>query len=100
MPSDCGTRTSIHSRVENRTDTASPAPPSAGKGIARAFGLGVITGAANDDCSAVGTYSQAGAQFGYTLLATAPFNPSSAPSMIQRSLIAAAPPACYPSVLR
>lgn len=41
-------------------------------GILRAFGLGIITGAADDDCSAVGTYSQAGAGFGYALLWTAP----------------------------
>lgn len=39
----------------------------------RAFGLGIITGSADDDCSAVGTYSQAGAAFGYSLLWTAPF---------------------------
>lgn len=39
----------------------------------RSFGLGIITGAADDDCSAVGTYSQAGAAFGYSLLWTAPF---------------------------
>jgi Mn2+/Fe2+ NRAMP family transporter len=42
-------------------------------GILRSFGLGIITGAADDDCSAVGTYSQAGAQFGYSLLWTSPF---------------------------
>jgi Mn2+/Fe2+ NRAMP family transporter len=42
-------------------------------GLLRSFGLGIITGAADDDCSAVGTYSQAGASFGYTLLWTAPF---------------------------
>ena len=41
-------------------------------GLLRSFGLGIITGAADDDCSAVGTYSQAGAGFGYTLLWTAP----------------------------
>jgi len=39
----------------------------------RSFGLGLITGAADDDCSAVGTYAQAGASFGYTLLWTAPY---------------------------
>jgi Mn2+/Fe2+ NRAMP family transporter len=39
----------------------------------RSFGLGLITGAADDDCSAVGTYSQAGAGFGYALLWTAPY---------------------------
>ena len=46
-----------------------------GKGrvsLLRSFGLGVITGAADDDCSAVGTYAQAGAAFGYSLLWTAP----------------------------
>jgi Mn2+/Fe2+ NRAMP family transporter len=41
--------------------------------ILRSFGLGIITGAADDDCSAVGTYSQAGASFGYSLLWTAPY---------------------------
>jgi NRAMP (natural resistance-associated macrophage protein)-like metal ion transporter len=41
--------------------------------LLRSFGLGIITGAADDDCSAVGTYSQAGASFGYQLLWTAPF---------------------------
>lgn len=45
----------------------------AGGSILRSFGLGIITGAADDDCSAVGTYSQAGAAFGYTFLWTAPF---------------------------
>ncbi len=42
-------------------------------GILRSFGLGIITGAADDDCSAVGTYSQAGASLGYMLLWTAPY---------------------------
>ena len=42
-------------------------------GILRSFGLGIITGAAVSDCFAVGTYSQAGAQFGYSLLWTSPF---------------------------
>ena len=40
--------------------------------LLRSFGLGIITGAADDDCSAVGTYAQAGAAFGYSLLWTAP----------------------------
>jgi Mn2+/Fe2+ NRAMP family transporter len=43
------------------------------RGLLRSFGLGIITGAADDDCSAVGTYSQAGASFGYTFLWTAPY---------------------------
>ena len=38
----------------------------------RSLGLGLITGAADDDCAAVGTYAQAGAHFGYSLLWTAP----------------------------
>ncbi len=40
--------------------------------VLRSLGLGLITGAADDDCSAIGTYAQAGAQFGYTILWTAP----------------------------
>ena len=40
--------------------------------ILRSLGLGLITGAADDDCSAIGTYAQAGAQLGYKLLWTAP----------------------------
>lgn len=38
----------------------------------RALGLGLITGAADDDCSAIGTYASAGANFGPALLWTAP----------------------------
>lgn len=38
--------------------------------VLRSLGLGLITGAADDDCSAVGTFAQAGAQFGYKLLWT------------------------------
>ncbi|HET9087194.1 MAG TPA: Nramp family divalent metal transporter [Acidobacteriaceae bacterium] len=40
--------------------------------ILRSLGLGLITGAADDDCSAIGTYAQAGAQLGYKVLWTAP----------------------------
>ncbi len=40
--------------------------------FARALGLGVVTGAADDDCSAIGTYASAGAQFGTSLLWMAP----------------------------
>lgn len=40
--------------------------------FARSLGLGVVTGAADDDCSAIGTYASAGAQFGTSLLWTAP----------------------------
>lgn len=38
---------------------------------AHAFGPGFVTGASDDDPSGVGTYAQAGAQFGYALLWTA-----------------------------
>ncbi|MBZ9951790.1 Nramp family divalent metal transporter [Mesorhizobium sp. BR1-1-15] len=41
-------------------------------GITRALGLGLITGAADDDCSPIGTYASAGARFGPDLLWTAP----------------------------
>ncbi len=40
--------------------------------LLRSLGLGLITGAADDDCSAIGTYAQAGAQLGYKALWTAP----------------------------
>jgi NRAMP (natural resistance-associated macrophage protein)-like metal ion transporter len=42
------------------------------RGFVRALGLGVVTGAADDDCSAIGTYASAGAQFGTALLWTPP----------------------------
>lgn len=42
------------------------------QGVLRALGLGLFTGAADDDCSAIGTYAQAGAQFGYKVLWSAP----------------------------
>jgi NRAMP (natural resistance-associated macrophage protein)-like metal ion transporter len=42
------------------------------RSILRSLGLGLITGAADDDCSAIGTYAQAGAQLGYAALWTAP----------------------------
>ena len=40
--------------------------------LGRAVGLGLITGAADDDPSAIGTYASAGAQFGPALLWMAP----------------------------
>ncbi|PBC02755.1 Nramp family divalent metal transporter [Mesorhizobium sp. WSM3860] len=42
------------------------------KGVGRAAGLALIAGAADDDCSAIGTYASAGARFGPDLLWTAP----------------------------
>lgn len=43
-----------------------------GGGALRTLGLGVITGAADDDCSAIGTYAAAGAKLGPAFLWTAP----------------------------
>ncbi len=43
-----------------------------GSGFLRAFGNGVITGAADDDPSAIGTYASAGARFGLGFLWIAP----------------------------
>src|SRR5690242_2869121 len=40
---------------------------SAGKGIFALLGPGLITGASDDDPSGIATYSQAGAQFGYSM---------------------------------
>ena len=40
------------------------------RGIWRALGPGLVTGAADDDPSGIATYSQAGAQFGFALLWT------------------------------
>jgi Mn2+/Fe2+ NRAMP family transporter len=42
------------------------------RGIGRALGLGLITGAADDDPSAIGTYATAGAKIGASFLWTAP----------------------------
>src|SRR4051794_34806066 len=41
-------------------------------GLFKAIGLGVVSGACDDDCSAIGTYASAGARFGYAFLWTAP----------------------------
>ena len=40
------------------------------RGLLRRLGPGLITGAADDDPSGIATYSQAGAQFGYSMLWT------------------------------
>src|SRR5436190_7417214 len=46
-----------------------PGPPKNTKlGLLRSVGLGLITGAADDDPSAIGTYASAGAAFGPALL--------------------------------
>src|ERR1700761_506428 len=45
----------------------SRACPTPAKGLLARLGPGLITGAADDDPSGIGTYSQAGAQYGYGL---------------------------------
>ena len=61
-------------RASESAPRPSGSPPKDGKrrSFMRAIGLGVVTGAADDDCSAIGTYASAGAQFGTSLLWTAP----------------------------
>jgi Mn2+/Fe2+ NRAMP family transporter len=46
--------------------------PGRGRRVVRALGLGLITGAADDDPSAIGTYASAGASIGPAFLWTAP----------------------------
>ncbi len=58
--------------MANSPTIPTSAPDGRQHGIARSLGLGLITGAADDDCSAIGTYAQAGAQLGYKVLWTAP----------------------------
>jgi NRAMP (natural resistance-associated macrophage protein)-like metal ion transporter len=48
-------------------------PPQKKLNLWQRLGPGLITGASDDDPSGIGTYSQAGAAFGYTLLWTMPF---------------------------
>src|SRR4051794_36706753 len=56
---------------EPPSDPGAPADPRR-HGMLRAVGLGLITGAADDDCSAIGTYASAGARLGPSFLWTAP----------------------------
>lgn len=44
-----------------------PTPPARQLNVLRTLGPGLVTGAADDDPSGVATYSQVGAQFGYSL---------------------------------
>src|SRR5689334_2141206 len=54
-------------------DQPAPKPsPSRGGRVLRTLGLGLITGAADDDPSAIGTYASAGAAIGPSFLWTAP----------------------------
>ena len=66
--------------VEPRLDPARPVDPKAAelraeknplKRLAKSLGPGLITGASDDDPSGIGTYAQAGAQYGFATLWTA-----------------------------
>jgi NRAMP (natural resistance-associated macrophage protein)-like metal ion transporter len=61
-------------RIPASTDPGAPASPAGPhrRGMLRALGLGLITGAADDDPSAIGTYATAGATLGLSFLWTAP----------------------------
>lgn len=64
-----------HNRKRDRRRTKLPQSGKRarqGHGVLRALGLGLITGAADDDPSAIGTYASAGAKLGYSFLWTAP----------------------------
>jgi NRAMP (natural resistance-associated macrophage protein)-like metal ion transporter len=66
MPSSKGVRS---------VSAAAPTPPAAGKrGLLGVLGPGLITGASDDDPSGIATYSQAGAQLGYTITWTMLFS--------------------------
>ncbi|MGF7147342.1 Mn2+/Fe2+ NRAMP family transporter [Sphingomonas zeicaulis] len=60
---------SIGDRHGEDATAASPTPPA---GMMKLFGTGVVTGAADDDPSAITTSASAGAQFGFAFLWIAP----------------------------
>ncbi|HEX7771067.1 MAG TPA: Nramp family divalent metal transporter, partial [Pyrinomonadaceae bacterium] len=57
--------------AEDKPREGQDSPPR-GRGMLRTLGLGLITGAADDDPSAIGTYASAGASIGPAFLWTAP----------------------------
>ncbi|GJD47425.1 Divalent metal cation transporter MntH [Methylobacterium crusticola] len=57
---------------ERPGDAPARAPGRRGGGLFRTVGTGIITGAADDDPSAIGTYASAGAKFGLAFLWIAP----------------------------
>jgi NRAMP (natural resistance-associated macrophage protein)-like metal ion transporter len=59
----------IDKKVEERKDKYTPFS----KAALKSLGPGIITGAADEDPSTIGTYSQAGAQFGFGMLSLALF---------------------------
>lgn len=53
---------------ESETNSGTPNAGRLSKAVLKSLGPGIITGAADEDPSTIGTYSQAGAQFGFGLL--------------------------------
>jgi NRAMP (natural resistance-associated macrophage protein)-like metal ion transporter len=67
------TSDSLETASTSAAEPSTPASPAAKRrGVLRTIGLGLITGAADDDPSAIGTYASAGARFGPAFLWTAP----------------------------
>ena len=59
-------------QATNEKSDAEKSSPGEKRGVLRTLGLGLITGAADDDPSAIGTYASAGAAIGPAFLWTAP----------------------------
>jgi NRAMP (natural resistance-associated macrophage protein)-like metal ion transporter len=72
--------------MSDTTGDPAAAPRRGPIGLLRSLGPGLVTGAADDDPSGIGTYSQVGAQFGYGLAWTLVF---SLPLMIAIQEVAA-----------
>src|SRR6201990_2328788 len=54
-------------KKSGKASAGKPAPQPFRTRIARILGPGLITGASDDDPSGIATYSQAGAQFGFSI---------------------------------
>lgn len=70
---DAGNESDVRDRIREplEADTQVRTPPPSG-GVVKIVGAGVVTGAADDDPSAIGTYASAGAKFGLGFLWVAP----------------------------
>ncbi|EIM30772.1 NRAMP family divalent metal transporter [Microvirga lotononidis] len=62
----------MHQKLREPFDTREQGHPPQKGGLFRVLGSGIITGAADDDPSAIGTYASAGAKFGLGFLWIAP----------------------------
>jgi Mn2+/Fe2+ NRAMP family transporter len=60
--------------AKNESATPGNTQPAKPLGFFAALGPGLVTGAADDDPSGIATYSQVGAQFGYSLAWTMVFS--------------------------